>query len=104
MTEIDAKSVQKKLGSATPPIVLDVRNPPEIAADGAIEGSVLIPMDQLPSRLAEIPPEREVVAVCKRGMRSFNVANWLRAQGRNAVSLQGGIDQWKALGLPLKKA
>jgi rhodanese-related sulfurtransferase len=61
-------------------------------------------MDQLPSRLAEISPEREVVAVCKRGMRSFNVANWLRGQGRNAVSLQGGIDQWKALGLPLKKA
>ena len=45
----------------------------------------------------------EIVAVCKRGMRSFNAANWLRAQGRNAVSLQGGLDQWKALGLPVKK-
>jgi len=103
MNEIDAKSVQARLDSTNPPLVLDVRNPPEIAADGAIEGSTMIPMDQLPSRLAEIPPEREVIAVCKRGMRSFNVANWLRAQGRNAVSLQGGIDQWKALGLPLRR-
>jgi rhodanese-related sulfurtransferase len=104
MTEIDARSLQQKLSSGKAPIVLDVRNPPEVAADGLIEGSLMIPMDQLPSRLAEISPEREVVAVCKRGMRSFNVANWLRGQGRNAVSLQGGIDQWKALGLPLKKA
>jgi len=101
--EIDAKSLQQKLASATPPMVLDVRNPPEVQADGAIEGSVLIPMDQLPGRLAEVPPGREVVAVCKRGMRSYNVANWLRAQGRNAVSLQGGLDQWKAMGLPLKR-
>ena len=60
-------------------------------------------MDQLPGRLAEVPPGREFVAVCKRGMRSYNVANWLRAQGRNAVSLQGGLDQWKAIGLPLKR-
>jgi rhodanese-related sulfurtransferase len=36
-------------------------------------------------------------------MRSANAANWLRAQGRKAVSLQGGMDQWKALGLPVKK-
>ena len=101
--EIDARSLQEKLGSKKAPLVLDVRNPPEVAVDGAIEGSMMIPMDQLPSRLAEIPPDREVVAVCKRGMRSFNVANWLRGQGRNAVSLQGGIDNWKALGLPLKR-
>ncbi|MGZ6142248.1 MAG: rhodanese-like domain-containing protein [Myxococcales bacterium] len=100
MIEIDAKSLQAKLGSV---VVLDVRNPPEVQAEGAIEGSILIPMDQLPRRLAEIPHDREVVAVCKRGMRSYNVANWLRSQGRDAVSLQGGIDQWRALGLPLKR-
>ena len=98
--EIDAKSLQAKLGQV---LVLDVRNPPEVQAEGAIEGSLFIPMDQIPSRLAEIPQDREIVTVCKRGMRSFNVANWLRAQGRNAASMQGGIDQWKALGLPLKR-
>ena len=98
--EIDAKSLQAKLGTV---LILDVRNPPEVQAEGKIEGSMLIPMDQLPSRLAELPPEREVVAVCKRGMRSYNVANWLRGQGRHALSLRGGIDQWKALGLPLSR-
>ena len=102
-TEIDARSLQQKLAQAEKPLVLDVRNPPETQAEGVIDGALLIPMEQIPSRLAELPRDREIVAVCKRGARSFNVANWLRAQGRNAVSLQGGMDQWKAAGFPVKK-
>ena len=98
--EIDPKSVQQKLGSA---FILDVRNPPEVQADGAIEGSVLIPMDQLPSRLGEIPRDREVIAVCKRGQRSWNVAQWLRQQGYDAASLSGGLDAWRAAGLPVAR-
>lgn len=103
MTEIDAKTLQQKLSQPGAPLVVDVRNPPETQAEGVIEGALLIPMDQIPAHLAEIPKDREIVAVCKRGARSFNVANWLRAQGRAALSLQGGMDQWKALGLPVKK-
>jgi rhodanese-related sulfurtransferase len=103
MNEIDAKSLEQKLSGPGAPLVLDVRNPPEILIEGAIAGALLIPMDQLPARLADVPKDREIVAVCKRGLRSFNAANWLRAQGRNAISLQGGMDQWKALGLPVKK-
>jgi hydroxyacylglutathione hydrolase len=102
MTEIDAKSLQLKLSAPNPPLVLDVRQPQEVQAEGAIAGSVLIPMNELPGRLAEVPEGREIVAVCKRGQRSFNAAAWLRQMGRNAVSLQGGLDQWKALRLPVK--
>ena len=52
--EIDAKSLQGKLAQAEKPLVLDVRNPPETQAEGVIEGALLIPMDQIPSRLAEL--------------------------------------------------
>ena len=100
--EIDAKSLQLKLSGPQPPLLVDVRQPQEVQAEGAIEGSLLIPMNELPSRLGEIPEGREIVTVCHRGMRSYNAAAWLRQLGRNAVSLQGGIDQWKALKLPLK--
>ena len=103
MNEIDARTLQEKLASAQPPFVVDVRNAPEVAAEGAIEAAVNIPMNELPARIAEVPEGREVVAVCKRGMRSFNAAGWLRQLGRNAVSLQGGMDQWKALGLPTRR-
>jgi rhodanese-related sulfurtransferase len=103
MTEIDARSLQEKLAGANPPLILDVRNPPELATEGRIEGSLNIPMNELPARLAELPEGREVVAVCKKGMRSFNTAGWLRQLGRSAISLQGGMDQWKALGLPIAR-
>ena len=102
MTEIDARSLQQKLAGANPPLIVDVRNVPELA-EGRIEGSVHIPMNELPARLAEVPEGRDVVTVCKKGMRSFNAAGWLRQMGRSAVSLQGGIDQWKALGLPVAR-
>jgi rhodanese-related sulfurtransferase len=58
---------------------------------------------ELPARLAEIPEDREIVTVCKVGMRSFNAAGWLRQLGRKAVSLQGGMDRWKTLGLPVTR-
>jgi len=102
MNEIDARSLQQKLAGANPPLIVDVRNVPELA-EGRIEGSVHIPMNELPARLAELPEGRDVVTVCKKGMRSFNAAGWLRQMGRSAVSLQGGIDQWKALGLPVAR-
>jgi len=102
MNEIDARSLQQKLAGANPPLIVDVRNVPELA-EGRIEGSVNIPMNELPARLAEVPEGREVVTVCKKGMRSFNAAGWLRQMGRSAVSLQGGFDQWKALGLPVAR-
>jgi len=103
MIEIDARSLQEKISGPHPPLVVDVRNAPELAAEGRIEGSVHIPMNELPARLAEIPEDREVVTVCKVGMRSFNAAGWLRQLGRKAVSLQGGMDRWKALGLPVAR-
>jgi len=102
MNEIDARPLQQKLAGANPPLIVDVRNVPELA-EGRIEGSVHIPMNELPARLAEVPEGRDVVTVCKKGMRSFNAAGWLRQMGRSAVSLQGGIDQWKALGLPVAR-
>jgi len=102
MNEIDSRSLQQKLAGPNPPLVVDVRNLPELV-QGRIEGSVHIPMNELPARLAEIPEGREVVTVCQKGMRSFNAAGWLRQLGRSATSLQGGMDQWKALALPVSR-
>jgi rhodanese-related sulfurtransferase len=102
MIEIDARSLQQKLAAPNPPLLVDVRNLPELQG-GRIEGSVHIPMNELPARLAELPEGRQVVTVCQKGMRSFNAAGWLRQIGRNAFSLQGGMDQWKALGLPVSR-
>ena len=79
------------------PILLDVREPWEYEA-ARIEGSTLMPMGDVPGRaFQELDPEAHIVAVCHHGVRSLNVAAWLRNQGfENAQSLRGGIDAWSA--------
>ncbi|HUJ27591.1 MAG TPA: rhodanese-like domain-containing protein [Myxococcales bacterium] len=99
---IEPKALQEKLAGPNPPLLVDVRMPHEAQMFGSIEGGKLIPMNDLPMRVGELPEDREVVLYCKSGMRSGNAAVWLRQRGRNAFSLQGGLDQWRALGLPVK--
>jgi rhodanese-related sulfurtransferase len=72
-------------------MLLDVRTEQEWA-QGHIEGSVHIPMDQLIARLDEIGDR--VVCICAVGARSERVAAYLNAQGREAVNLDGGIYAW----------
>ncbi len=76
-------------------ILLDVREPWELAT-AQIEGSKSIPMGEIPARaFQELDPETHIVTVCHAGVRSLNVAVWLRNQGFEQVqSLSGGIDGW----------
>lgn len=77
--------------------LIDVREPWEFAT-AQIEGSVLIPMGEVPARAhQELDPEELLVVLCHHGMRSMNVTVWLRNQGFERVqSLRGGIDAWSA--------
>lgn len=76
------------------PLLLDVREPQEFAYCH-IEGSLHIPMNDVPARIGELDPEREIVCICHHGMRSASVAGFLERQGfRNVVNLSGGIDAW----------
>ena len=63
-----------------------------------IEPSVLMPMGDVPSRAhQELDSDEPLIILCHHGMRSLNVAVWLRNQGfEQAQSLRGGIDAWSA--------
>jgi len=97
--EITTQELKQLLALANPerPVVLDVREPWEYSA-ARIEGSTLMPMGDIPSRaFQELDPEARIITVCHHGVRSMNVAVWLRNQGfENAQSLRGGIDAWSA--------
>ena len=80
--------------------VLDVREPVEWQ-HGHVEGSVHVPMMELPDRLADLPPDGQVLVVCKVGGRSARVVQYLVAQGVDAVNLDGGLLEWEAAGRPL---
>ena len=76
------------------PVLLDVREPWE-HEKARIEGSQLVPMREVPARVAEIDEDREVVAICHHGGRSMQVAMFLEKQGFKRVhNLTGGIDAW----------
>ncbi len=78
--------------------LLDVREPWEFQT-AHIDGSTLMPMGDVPSRAhQELDPDAHIVTICHHGVRSLNVAVWLRNQGfEHAQSLSGGIDAWSAL-------
>ena len=80
--------------SRKPPVLLDVREPWE-NEKARIAGSQLVPMRDIPARLAEIDDEQEVVAYCHHGGRSMQVAAFLEKNGFSRVhNLAGGIDAW----------
>jgi rhodanese-related sulfurtransferase len=76
-------------------VLLDVREPWELAT-AKIEGAKAVPMGEIPSRaFQELDPEAHIVTLCHSGVRSMNVAVWMRNQGFEKVqSMRGGIDAW----------
>lgn len=83
-------------------IVIDVREQWEYD-EGHIPNVTHIPMDEISSRLSEIPTDKEVVVTCRSGNRSGQVADFLRQQGyTNIHNMTGEILDWQAAGLPVE--
>jgi adenylyltransferase/sulfurtransferase len=86
--------VKRRLDSGEKLLLVDVREPHEYELC-RIEGSVLIPMGSIPANLQKLDTDEDVICFCHHGIRSMDVANWLRAQGvKFAKSMAGGIDRW----------
>ncbi|HJT03608.1 MAG TPA: metalloregulator ArsR/SmtB family transcription factor [Pseudonocardiaceae bacterium] len=83
-------------------IVLDVRPATEYAA-GHIPGAVSIPIDELPERLAELPPDLDIVAYCRGPYCVFahDAVRVLTAHGRHARRLADGMLEWRLAGHPI---
>jgi len=82
--------------------VLDVRTPEEYAA-GHVPGAVNVPYDQVASRLAQIPKDKDVVLYCKSGRRAGLAADVLAANGYTKLEhLQGDIQAWLQDGRPVE--
>lgn len=92
--QISVTELKQQLDRGAKVVLVDVREPWE-HQQCSIAGSILIPMGTIPANLQKLDTDDEVVCYCHHGMRSLDVANWLRSQGvSNARSLTGGIDRW----------
>jgi rhodanese-related sulfurtransferase len=79
--------------------LLDVREQDEWDA-GHVDGAVHIPIGQVVARLDELP-EDPLYVVCRVGGRSAQVVQYLVAQGREALNIDGGMYAWEAAGRPM---
>jgi rhodanese-related sulfurtransferase len=80
--------------------VLDVRTQEEWN-EYHVPNTTLIPLEQLPARLSEVPRDRQVVVVCRSGNRSQQGRDILLNAGFEQVtSMTGGLNEWRASGYP----
>jgi rhodanese-related sulfurtransferase len=92
--EITPAEAKRRLDGGEKLLLVDVREPWEFEIC-RIEGAKLIPMGSIPANLQALDTDEDVICYCHHGMRSFDVAVWLRAQGvESAKSLAGGIERW----------
>lgn len=72
--------------------LIDVRTPEEYAAKH-VDGAKNIPVDEIDTRLSEIPKDKPVVVYCHSGARSATAAKVLRGAGYDVVDI-GGMKNW----------
>jgi rhodanese-related sulfurtransferase len=93
-SQLSPAHVKQLLDAGEPLVLLDVREPEEVAL-GRIAGALHIPMGDIPGRLHELDPDADIVVYCHHGIRSASVVAFLRQREFTSVAnLSGGIDAW----------
>ena len=91
--QLTVKELKARRDAGEDVFLLDVREPYEYQI--AQIGGKLIPQNDVPNRLAEIPRDREIVVQCRSGARSQRIAEFLKQSGyTQVVNLAGGILAW----------
>ena len=91
--QLTVKELKARRDAGDDIFLLDVREPYEVQI--AQIGGTVIPQNDVPQRLDEIPRDREIVVHCRSGARSQRIAEFLKQSGyQNVVNLAGGILAW----------
>jgi len=92
--DITVEQLKARLDAGEAVRLLDVREPHETFICN-LPNSTLIPMREIPRRLAELDRDSDLVVYCRSGVRSGQVVGYLRRQGyQRALNLRGGILEW----------
>jgi rhodanese-related sulfurtransferase len=94
VNEISPSELKARRDAGTGPLVIDVREKWELDV-ARIPDVQHIPMGEIPARVGELDPEREIVVMCRSGGRSMQVAQFLDRTGfKSVTNLTGGILAW----------
>jgi rhodanese-related sulfurtransferase len=86
-------------------VIIDVRTPSEVKADGKIPNSILVPLGNLGDNVDKLKKykDKKIIVYCRSGNRSTSASRFLTSLGfKEVYNLQGGIRKWKNEGLPVK--
>lgn len=74
-------------------VLIDVRQPEEYVA-GHVRTARLLPLQEVPDHVAELPTDTDVFVICRSGSRSARASEFLIDQGVRAVNVAGGTLAW----------
>ena len=77
--------------------VLDVRSEAEVKANGYLKGSIVIPVNELGDRLAEINPAEKYIVSCHSGQRSYIAERILKQHNFNVKNLDGAFHLYQII-------
>ena len=96
MHQLTPQELKEKLDSNADVLLIDIREDWEREEYNI--GGVHIPMGEIPSKLSEIPKDKEVVLYCEKGIRSTITIQRLETLGfHNLINLSGGMKAWKMM-------
>jgi sulfur dioxygenase len=105
--QLSAAQLRDRLRSGNPPMLIDVREDGEYRGElGHIAGAQLIPLKELPERTGELAnaKSRDIVAICRVGVRSATAAAILTGLGFEHVwNLKGGMIEWQDAQFPVER-
>ncbi len=95
VTPLTNEQLQALMATASDLLLLDVRTPPEFWRLGHIPGALLLPIHELPARMAELNPAQPTVVICEHGVRSYNASHFLAQHGfQSLYNLTAGMAEW----------
>ncbi len=99
---IDPEELARRVAGPDAPLVLDVRNDAEYAAEH-IPGSLHLPYGDIAARVEELPRDRQIAAICRGGKRSGLAASILQREGfADVLHVGKGVGAWRAAGNPVE--
>ncbi|MBI9114827.1 rhodanese-like domain-containing protein [Sanguibacter sp. YZGR15] len=99
MREVDIPTTETALADGA--YVVDVREDEEYVA-GHVPGVHHVPLSSFVEQHSTIPADGTVYVICAAGVRSLQAAQFLEAQGYDAVSVAGGTQEWARSGRPVE--
>lgn len=91
--QVDVEAVPS-VAAGRSPLLVDVRTPQEFER-GHIPGAVNIPVDDLRSRIEELPHDREITVYCQVGQRGYLATRILAQKGFQVANVGGGYKTYR---------